>query len=672
MKGIGRFLADYLLHRPRQKLQFKIIFFTILIVTVWMSISAYISLVTQTGYFIEGARRRIVILTQTIENSIVHSMLIGKHEDVRDLLINIADEVDMQEIRIFNKDKEVVASANVTEVGQIFSNLDFSFIEHGKSESVLIDQDYTRITMLKPIVGKNSCYTCHNPKTDIMGILDVRVSINWMRVPLMANRFFIILSAIVTVFLIGLSVYFLLLQLVARPVHSLMEVMNIVRRGNWDARVLLDTTDELGKLGHTFNYMIAEISELHERDLRREQALVRAEEELKYKHQLEEKNIQLERTIDILNTLNTIAKELGSVMDLDQLLTSILKMTVNILNGASGFIFVVDWDKKTLEISNIFPPEGANRELLALNQRLAHHVFTNGQALLIPDLALEKRFYEEHDKTSMSQPQSVLYVPLYAKERIIGILGLIDKQSKTPFTLDDLELVTTIANEAAVAIENFNLYHELKKSYFDTIRALVNTIEAKDPYTFGHSERVTEISLMIARELGLPEKSQEILRHTSILHDVGKIGVDLNILHKNIALSSEEKAIIREHSLIGSRIIEHIDFLKDVKEGIKHHHERYDGRGYPDGLGPGEVSIETRVLAVADAFDAMTSDRPYRRSQKVGEALEELRRCAGTQFDPAIVSAFIKVVRKTAKHSHLLKKSSDHLQPPEPETIEQE
>ena len=132
MKKKRKFFSDYLFQRFRQRLQFKVIFLTILIVTIWMSISAYISLVTQTGYFLEGARRRIVILTQTIENSIVHSMLIGKHEDARDLLINIANEGDMQKIRILSQQKEILSSADVSEVGEILPDIDLSFIRRGK------------------------------------------------------------------------------------------------------------------------------------------------------------------------------------------------------------------------------------------------------------------------------------------------------------------------------------------------------------------------------------------------------------------------------------------------------------------------------------------------------------------------------------------------------------
>jgi len=652
MVKVSNFLADYIFQRPRQRLQFKIIFSTILVVAIWMGISTYISLVTQTGYFLEGAKKRILLLSQTVENSIVHSMLIGKHEDVKDLLINIANEVDMQEIRIFNSQKTIVTSGDTTEIGNSLPSLDLSFINKGKNELIEIDQDYTKISMLKPIIGKSNCYGCHNRDNEIMGILQVQVSITWMKVPLMASRFFIILSAAITIFLIAISVYLLLSILVAKPVNSLMEAMNIVRRGNWDARVLLDTTDELGKLGHTFNYMISEISELHERDLRREQALVRAEEELKYKRQIEDKNIQLERTIDILTTLNNIAKEIGTVLDLDQLLNSVLKMTCNILHGASGFFSIFDRDLNQLKPSHSLRTDLDHGEDL-LNQKIAQHVLNSGKAVLVPNFPLDMRFHIEEIKNHM--PKSVLYVPLYAKEQIIGVIGMIDKQLKTSFTIDDMELLTTIASEAAVAIENFNLYSDLKKSYFDTIRALVNAIEAKDPYTYGHSERVTELSLLIAHELRLPEKSQEIIRHASILHDVGKIGVSLNILHKDMSLSPDEVAIVREHSRIGSKIIDHIGFLKDVREGIKHHHERYDGLGYPDGLGPTQVSLETRILAVADAFDAMTSDRPYRQAQSSESALQELRKCAGTQFDPAIVNVFIRVWKKMSKLSGSLK-----------------
>ncbi|MGA1790700.1 MAG: GAF and HD-GYP domain-containing protein, partial [bacterium] len=276
----------------------------------------------------------------------------------------------------------------------------------------------------------------------------------------------------------------------------------------------------------------------------------------------------------------------------------------------------------------------------SVNRELSQHVYESGKALLLPDYKSDGRFGDDH---GTYVPRTVLYVPLQAKGKVIGILGMIDRRDERPFSVSDLELITTISCEASVALENSNLYKELKKSYFDAITALVNAIEAKDPYTFGHSERVTQLALAVGRYLNLSEKSLEVIRHAGILHDVGKIGVSLNILHKTIDLTDEEVMIIREHSQIGCRIIDHIDFLKDVKDGILHHHERHDGKGYPDGLGPSHISLETKILSVTDSFDAMTSDRPYRKAQSPEKAIAELRKCAGSQFDPKVVDAFIKV-----------------------------
>ena len=476
---------------------------------------------------------------------------------------------------------------------------------------------------------------------NIMGILDVNLSIAWMSVPIIATRAFMIITAIFTLILISISIYFILTQLVDQPIRRLMKTMDRVRNGNWDARVEIHSTDEVGQLGQTFNFMIQEVNTLHEESLQKQNALVRAEEELKYKHQIEEKNRLLQRTLDILTTLNNIGKEINSVLDIDKLLESILQMSSKIMNAKVGLLTVKEKNSNALELRYV-TNGGHDKDFWqdSIHQKLAQHVHDSGKALLLPDFKADGRFGEDHESYT---PQTVLYVPLQAKGTVVGIIGMIDRRDKKSFSVSDLELLTTISCEAAVALENANLYKALKKSYFDAITALVNAIEAKDPYTHGHSERVTRIALAVGRHLDLSERSLEVIRHAGILHDVGKIGVSLNILHKTIDLTPEEVTIIREHSQIGCRIIDHIDFLKDVKDGIRHHHERHDGKGYPDGLGPSHISIETKILSVADSYDAMTSDRPYRKAQSPERAIEELRRCAGSQFDPKVVDAFIYV-----------------------------
>lgn len=177
-----------------------------------------------------------------------------------------------------------------------------------------------------------------------------------------------------------------------------------------------------------------------------------------------------------------------------------------------------------------------------------------------------------------------------------------------------------------------------------TINTLAYAIEARDPYTRGHSERVTAFSIWLAERLRLPKKKIEMLRYCCRLHDVGKIRVSDSILLKPGKLTLEERAQVELHPLYGSEILGDLDFIKDGIPIILHHHERYDGKGYPYGLKKDRIPVEVRIITIADAFDAMTSDRPYRKALPIHEVLEELRTHAGTQFDPQLVKAFLKLV----------------------------
>ncbi|MDO9557582.1 MAG: HD-GYP domain-containing protein [Coriobacteriia bacterium] len=194
----------------------------------------------------------------------------------------------------------------------------------------------------------------------------------------------------------------------------------------------------------------------------------------------------------------------------------------------------------------------------------------------------------------------------------------------------------------AVARQTFQVYRQLAEAYTETIRSFVAAIEAKDPYTRGHSERVARYSREIARGSGLRGRSLEHVEFAALLHDVGKIGVRRDLLTKPGRLSPDEFAEIRLHSETGSTLLGSVEFLEDIVPVIRAHHERIDGTGYPDGCEGQAIPFEARILAVADAYDAMTSDRPYRKSLSHTDALEELRRVAGTQLDAALVSVFIE------------------------------
>jgi putative nucleotidyltransferase with HDIG domain len=196
----------------------------------------------------------------------------------------------------------------------------------------------------------------------------------------------------------------------------------------------------------------------------------------------------------------------------------------------------------------------------------------------------------------------------------------------------------------------FAQYHRERAAHQATIRALVQAVDIKDGYTRGHSERVGQASMMIARELGMDDERVEVLRFAGILHDVGKLGVPTRLLRKDGPLTPEERRIIELHPEYGHEMVRGIGFLDEARSAILHHHERLDGSGYPYGLTGDRIPECARVVAVADAFDAMTSTRSYRRARPVAAALDELQRCAGSQFDPAMVRAFVRALERWGWH----------------------
>ena len=244
------------------------------------------------------------------------------------------------------------------------------------------------------------------------------------------------------------------------------------------------------------------------------------------------------------------------------------------------------------------------------------------------------------ERSGAAGVRSVVLVPLYSRERFLGMIVLFHPDEADELEPEDLNLITAIAGQAAMALENATLYEDLEMSYFSTVKALARAIEVKDPYTYGHSERVTEYALAIARRMDVSENEIKNIKYAAALHDIGKIGIARKILNKPGTLSDEEFVYIKTHPQLGDSIIEPVAFLEAPRNIILHHHERFDGQGYPDGLRGDEIELGARILAVADAFEAMMSDRPYRKSLPLEEALGELESNSGGQFDPRVVRAF--------------------------------
>jgi putative nucleotidyltransferase with HDIG domain len=227
---------------------------------------------------------------------------------------------------------------------------------------------------------------------------------------------------------------------------------------------------------------------------------------------------------------------------------------------------------------------------------------------------------------------------------LVGLLGIVLGFAYYSYGIGGLLLFFI---PLLLARYTFKLYLDMRKNYFETLNVLVRAIEASDPYTSGHSMRVSAYAEAIARQVGLPQSKVDLLKSAALLHDIGKIGIDKNILNKKGRLEQEELEKIKSHPEIGATIIADLSYLSNISDIIRHHHERNDGKGYPDGLAYDKIPLETSILTIADAFDAMTTDRPYRPSLSLESALQEVKDNAGSQFNPDIVDDAIIALKKT-------------------------
>ncbi len=255
--------------------------------------------------------------------------------------------------------------------------------------------------------------------------------------------------------------------------------------------------------------------------------------------------------------------------------------------------------------------------------------------------------------------ETVTCVPSYYRDELLGILLLGKKKDESKFNLRELDFFVALASNMSMAIRNANLFRELKSEldkkhqlFMRTTIALVAAIEAKDNYTHGHTTRVTNLSIEIAKKLAQKNKKSidskfiESLHIASLLHDIGKIGVPEQILNKRSSLTVGERNKIKEHPMIGVTILKPIKELESSLAGIKYHHERPDGRGYPDGLSGDQIPLIASIISVADSFDAMTSDRPYRTALYKNDAIKEIKKCNNLQFNPYVTEAFLELAQE--------------------------
>ena len=353
---------------------------------------------------------------------------------------------------------------------------------------------------------------------------------------------------------------------------------------------------------------------------------------------------RIEEKTERLALLSRLGQILNSTLEHNEVRRRAMEAATQLMKAEVGSLLLIDEEKNQLyfEVALGDQEEAIKKITLNIGEGIAGWVAQKGEPLIVNAPEKDSRFFKGVDERTEFKTRNIICVPVKVKERTIGVLEAINKKEGESFDEEDLSLFTSLADQVAIALDNARLYQELEDMFFQTAESLADAIEKRDPYTGGHTQRVTAYSLATAKHLALKPLEMKWLKISAVLHDIGKIGIDDQILRKPDRLNPEEYNAIKQHADMGAEIIDHIKQLKNIIPGVKYHHEQLDGTGYPEGLKGEKIPIIAKIVAVADTYDAMTTDRPYRKGLSKELAIKELRRCSGTQFDQEVVGAFVK------------------------------
>ncbi len=358
--------------------------------------------------------------------------------------------------------------------------------------------------------------------------------------------------------------------------------------------------------------------------------------------EMRDKTIELTQRVETLRVMNEIDKSILASSDAREVLETVAQMVVSLIpcdrvtvglvaQGREGFEYKAGFGTQVAKGTFVpFTDTSAAEVVRTGRVQYTHDLSTEGEPLKVERILLEEGYH------------SHVRFPLFVKGETIGVLSVGSRQVAA-FHPDQVATLEKLAAQIAVALENARLVTEMKELFFGIVGALSTALDAKSPWTAGHSQRVTQYSLAIAKEMGIGEKNLKDLELAGLLHDVGKIGTYDIILEKPGRLTEEELRTMRMHPLKGAEILGSIKYMTEITPAIRHHHEFYNGEGYPEGLKGEAIPLISRILAVADTVDAMGADRPYRRGRSREEIIAELQRCSGSQFDPKVVEAFLNI-----------------------------
>jgi len=341
-------------------------------------------------------------------------------------------------------------------------------------------------------------------------------------------------------------------------------------------------------------------------------------------------NQELQQKIKEVESMNLILQQLDQVKTSKDLFSTLVDLSgeVTSCDEAHFCIFTQEMTNPEIIISFVRDKDKAIADAVFIEKDIIKKVADDGMPFLI---------------RGDNGNGSVMAIPLKIRSKVFGVLSLLIRRGRGYFSEKDLYFSNFLAQKASFSIENLALYENIYENLFSTLYAFVETIEARDPYTKQHSSRVSTYAMSIARAIGCSQEEIDELNVSGNLHDIGKIGIPDSILLKPGRLTDEEYEVIKKHPVIGSNIIGHFNMWSLEEKIIRHHHERWDGKGYPDNLKQKEIPFLSRILSVSDVYDAMTSDRSYRKKMPDNVALKIIMENAGSQFDPEITDVFLRL-----------------------------
>lgn len=414
---------------------------------------------------------------------------------------------------------------------------------------------------------------------------------------------------------------------------SMQKIVEAMRAG---------ATDFLSKPFKMSQFQFSLERMIKERSLLQENAFLA--EEARIKNQLAELNTKLEKKIREQAILFSISEALSRTSSTDDLYDTVIDMACTLTGAANGCFWIINQDNQNLFLtSSKGVPDNLhllqNIPIDDIDSPYARVARENMASIYSPE------YKSENNAENISEK---VIVPFTIRDELFGVLGISKPHEPNSPRLGEeaLFLLHLLSERASLTMENLLLYDSVTYNLHATLRALVKSLEAKDPYTKEHSERVTHFAVSLAKEMNCSEAEIDSLSFAGHLHDIGKIGIRDHILMKPGKLTSEEYEITKTHPVIGAEIVKHLGLLPEETAIVKHHHERWCGDGYPDGLKGEEIPKLSRILAIADTFDAITSSRPYRNAGSFRFAMEEINRFSAIQFDPECVEAFERFLLK--------------------------